>query len=104
MWRHWKRLGVSVCGSMVLCIWSLPTGYFFVQSLRKKRVESGLAPFSRLNAKARLFGRAFFLSIFIISSWVELKCQIGWIYFWLAGCSFGVGYGFLAVGLSRSGA
>jgi hypothetical protein len=52
MWRHWKRLGVSVCGvsvwnvwvcgSMVWCIGPSPTGYFLVQSLRKKRVESGL--------------------------------------------------------------
>jgi hypothetical protein len=42
--------------------WSLPTGYFLVQSLRRKRVESGLcvrvSHFSQLKTKARLFGRA----------------------------------------------
>ena len=78
MWRHWKRLGVSVsgvsvCSAMVLCIGPSPRGYYLVQSLRKKRVESGLwgpgLPFLRLNAKARLLGRAlFFLSTSILAN------------------------------------
>ena len=51
-----------------------PHGCFFVQSLRKRRDESGLAwarvLFSRLNAKARLFGRA---SISIYSYFNEMS-------------------------------
>ena len=50
---------------------SLPTGYFFVQSLRNRRDESGLGgltlPFWRLNAKARLLSRAFFYLYFYCS-------------------------------------
>jgi hypothetical protein len=43
-----------------------PTGYFLAQSLRKKRVESGLRPpFRGLKAKARLLaGPFFFLVLF----------------------------------------
>jgi hypothetical protein len=78
---------------------SLPTGYFLVQSLRKKRVRSGLSPFSfAVKGDGPAFGRAFFLSTFILSNWVELKCQIGRIYFRVAGRSFWVGYGFCCVG------
>jgi hypothetical protein len=47
-----------------------------------------------LNAKARLFGRAFFLSISILAKWVELKCQLWRIYFSAAGGSFWDGYRF----------
>ena len=65
-----------------------------MQSLGKKRVESGL-PFSWLKAKARLLGRALFLSISILSDWMELKCQIGRIYFLAAGDSSRWVYGFL---------
>jgi hypothetical protein len=49
--------------------WSLPTGYFLVQSLRKKGVESGL-PFSWLKAKARLLAGLFF--------YLFLFYRIGW--------------------------
>jgi hypothetical protein len=38
MWRHWYCLGASV----VSCMLSLPHGVFVVQSLRKRRDESGL--------------------------------------------------------------
>jgi hypothetical protein len=47
-----------------------PTGYFLVQSLRKKRVKSGLRPFSRFKGEGPAFGRAFFLSSSILSNWM----------------------------------
>jgi hypothetical protein len=45
----------------------LPTGTFFVQSLRKKGVESGLPLASGLNAKARLLAGPCFPSTSILS-------------------------------------
>jgi hypothetical protein len=48
-----------------------PRGTFFVQSLPNRRDESGLEglalPFLRLNAKARLLSRAFFISTSIVA-------------------------------------
>jgi hypothetical protein len=48
-----------------------PTGYFLVQSLRKKRVESGLRPFSRLKGEGPAFwpGLFFFLLLFYRTGW-----------------------------------
>jgi hypothetical protein len=50
------------------------------------------------------FGRAFFLSTSILSKSVKLKCQIWWIYFWLAGASFWVVYGIARMGFQEFGA
>jgi hypothetical protein len=78
--------------------WSLPQGYFLVQSLRKKRVRSGLPasglPFSRLKAKARLFGRAavnsydlFYFYISILTKRMELIVRFRGYIFESVDCS-----------------
>jgi hypothetical protein len=69
--------------------WSLPTGYFLVQSLRNKRVESGLpsSDFSRLKTKARLLAGPFlfFCLLLILSNGEKLNSSFGGFIFWLPG-------------------
>jgi hypothetical protein len=64
-----------------------------VQSVQKKRPGSVLRVFaSRLNAKARLLSRAFFISTSIVASGGKLNFTFGEFIFWFAGDSFWVVY------------
>src|ERR1700730_7254148 len=102
MWRDLKRLSVSVCGSMVLCIGPSPRGTFWCKVFGRKGLSLDFSLFA-VKCEGPAFWPGLFLSTFILSNWVELKCQIWWIYFWLAGPSFCVVYGFSNVEFEAPG-
>jgi hypothetical protein len=91
----WARTAVAVgedVAALVLfgcfgCVLHSPSpgGTFFVQSLRKRRDESGLRgsslAFRGLNTKARLLAGPLFSIYFNSTELSETKFQFWWIYF-----------------------